>query len=84
MNLKFASWNVRGLEMKDRKKVVIGWCNKNIICRQEVKVIGCNVFNVLNFIWNQAKSYYDHGHGRGGVAILVDPRWTGIGCIGSP
>lgn len=69
MTLNIASWNVRGLEMGNRKYIVRDWCRKlkgkDIICLQEIKVIGFQAPNTMKFIWNQAMCFVtDHERGK--------------------
>ena len=77
MKLQIHSWNVRGLEMSDRKYIVRRWCNsikgKDIVCLQEIKANGYQAFNTLNFIWGNAKYFYsNHDRGKGGIATLIN------------
>ena len=61
MKLKIHSWNVRGLEMSDRKYIARRWCysikGKDIVCLQEIKANGYQAFNTLKFIWANAKCF---------------------------
>ena len=58
------SWNVRGLEMSDRKYMVRKWCNslkaKKNICLQEIKIVGFQAYTILKFIWDKATSFYSN------------------------
>ena len=79
-NLNIHNWNVRGLEIPDRKYVVRSWCNKlkhkNIICLQEIKTMGYHAYNTLKFIWDKATCFFSgHQRGKGGVALLISPCW---------
>lgn len=44
MNINIHSWNIRGMEMFDKKYLVRKWCNslknKDIIFLQEIKLVG--------------------------------------------
>ena len=78
MKLQIHSWNVRGLEMSDRKYIARRWCNsikgKDIVCLQEIKANGYEAFNTLKFIWGNAKCFYsNHDKGKGGIATLINP-----------
>ena len=69
MKLQIHSWNVRGLEMSDRKYIARRWYNsikgKDIVCLQEIKANGYQAFNTLKFIWGNAKCFYsNHDKGR--------------------
>lgn len=80
MMLHIHSWNVQGLEMPDRKYLVRRWCNrldtKDIICLQEIKVVGFQAHSILKFLWDKAVGFHsNHERGKGGVAILVNPKW---------
>ena len=62
MKLQIHSWNVRGLQMLDRKYIARRWCNnikgKYIVFLQEIKANGYQAFNTLKFIWGNAKCFY--------------------------
>lgn len=67
--------------MSDRKYMVRKWCNnlkeKDIICLQEIKVVGFQAYTSMKFIWDRAIGFHsNHLRGRGGTAILVGPRWA--------
>lgn len=67
--------------MSDRKYMVRKWGNnlkvKDIICLQEIKIVGFQVYTILKFIWDQSIGYYsNHPRGKGGIAILVGPQWA--------
>ena len=75
------SWNVRRLEMSDRKYVVRKWCNnlklKDIICLQEIKIVSFQAYTILKFIWDQSIGFHsNHNKGKGGLAIMVSPIWA--------
>ena len=43
---------------------------------QEVKAIGFMLESNLNFIWKDAiKLFTKHDRGRGGIALLINPKW---------
>jgi hypothetical protein len=74
------TWNIRGLECPDRKYVVrnfiSGMKNLDLIMLQEVKATGFCLESNLNFIWKDAVKFHtNHPHGRGGVVILLSPKW---------
>ena len=74
------SWNIRGLECPDRKFVVKNFLNANgnidLIMLQEIKFVGFMLESNLNFIWKDALKFStNHPQGRGGVAILLSPKW---------
>ena len=61
--------------MPDRKYLVRRWCNrldtKDIICLQEIKVVGFQDHSILKFLWDKAVVFNsNHERGKGGVAIL--------------
>lgn len=81
MVINLHSWNVRGLEMSKRKYLVRNWCNqikdKDIICLQEIKVTGFQASCMVRFVWDKAIGFHsNHKTGKGGVAILVGPKWV--------
>lgn len=74
------SWNIRGLECPDRKFIIKDFIksqtNIDMIMLQEIKSTGFNLESNLNFIWRDAiKFSTNHPQGRGGVAILLSPKW---------
>ena len=74
------SWNIRGLESPDRKYVVKCLLNSfnlvDIFMMQEVKSVGFTLETNLNYIWpNAIKFYSNHSRGKGGIAVLVNPKW---------
>jgi exonuclease III len=81
MMINLHSWNVRGLEMGERKYLVRKWCNnlptKDIACLQEIKAIGFQAVCMSKFLWDKATSFHsEHDKGKGGVVILVGPKWA--------
>lgn len=81
MMMHIHSWNVRGLEMPNRKYVVRKWCSsikeKDIIYLQEIKKVGFHAYTMLKFLWGQAIGFHsNHDRGKGGTAILVGPKWA--------
>ncbi len=74
------SWNVRGLESLDRKYVVKRVLNSfnyvDLFMMQEIKATGFMLDISLNFIWKDAiKFYSSHIKGKGGIVVLVNPKW---------
>ena len=70
------SWNVRGLDMSNRKYLVKKQCDnlkdKDIVCLQEIKIVGFQAYTILKFIWDQSIGFYsNHLRGKGDNAILV-------------
>ena len=79
--MKVVSWNVRGLESPDRKTIVKNFMNSHakfdIMMLQEVKMVGFNLDNALNFIYKDSfKIVTDHTKGKGGVALLINNKWN--------
>ena len=67
--------------MADRKYIVRKWCNKlkdkDIVCLQEIKVVSFQDSCINNFSWDKALGFHSkHEKGKGGVAILVGPKWA--------
>lgn len=43
---------------------------------QEIKATGFTLETIFNFIWKDAiKFYSNHTRGRGGISLLVNPKW---------
>ena len=66
--------------MPDRKFLVRRWCNKlkdkDIICLQEIKVVGFQAYSMMKFLWDKAIGFHsNHERGKGGVAFLIHPKW---------
>ena len=66
--------------MPDRKFLVRRWCNKlkdkDIICLQEIKVVGFQAYSMMKFLWDKAIGFHsNHERGKGGVALLIHPKW---------
>lgn len=77
--MKFISWNVRGLEAPDRKRVVKHFMDSHkdlhFLMLQELKTVNFTLETNLNFIWKDSiKFCYSHLKGRGGVGLLVSPK----------
>ena len=74
------SWNVRGLESPDRKyvvkRVLDSFNSVDLFMMQEIKATGFMLDINLNFIWRHAiKFYSNHIRGKGGIVVLVNPKW---------
>ena len=72
---------MRGLESPDRKTIVKNFMNSHakfdIMMLQEVKMVGFNLDNALNFIYKDSfKIVTDHTKGKGGVALLINNKWN--------
>ena len=57
------------------------WCNslktKDIVCLQEIKIVGFQAYSILKFIWDKATGFYsNHLKGKGGNGILIGPLWA--------
>ena len=79
--MNIISWNVRGLESPDRKIIVKNFMDSqaksDIMMLQEIKTVGFNLDTALNFIYKDSfKIVTNHTKGKGGVALLVNPKWT--------
>ena len=66
--------------MPNRKYLVRRWCNKlkdkDFICLQEIKVVGFQAYSILKFLWDKSIGFHsNHERGKGGVAILICPKW---------
>lgn len=78
--MKTISWNIRRLEAPDRKYVVKRFLSmhKEIDCLmlQELKSVGFTLEVGLKSIWRDATPFFTkHPKGKGGVAILLSPKW---------
>jgi exonuclease III len=87
--LKFASWNVRGLEMPNGKYVVIYWRKKlqhtYFVLLQEIKVIGYYSFIVIKFIWKEAKHFSSsHEKAKGVLPFCFTPNRKNLSGIVEP
>ena len=79
--MNIISWNVRGLESLDRKVIVKNFMDShaktNILMLQEIKMVGFNLDTALNFIYKDSfKIVTNHTKGKGGVALLINPKWA--------
>ncbi|XP_059076993.1 uncharacterized protein LOC131876187 [Cryptomeria japonica] len=79
--MKYISWNVRGLEALDKKQIVKRFLDSNkdldFLMLQELKTINFTLDINLNFIWKDSiKIYSKHLGGKGGVGLLINPRWS--------
>jgi len=83
MKFKLVSWNVRGLNNKEKretvKSLISGW-RANIICLQETKLAG-NITEVANQIWGGRwirHACLEASGTRGGIILMWDERaWKG-------
>lgn len=83
MKLKLVTWNVRGLNKIDKRRLVknsfIDW-GADIICLQETKLEG-DVEDIVDYIWGGRWASYDclEASGtRGGIMMIWDRRvWKG-------
>ena len=78
MMITIHSWNVRGLEMTDRRYIVRKWCNKlrdkDIVCLQEIKVVDFQASYINKFLWDKAIGFHSkHEKFKGGMAMLMGP-----------
>jgi exonuclease III len=76
MDLNILSWNVRGLESPDRKKIVRRFLShyksKDVVLLQEIKSTNFSLETNLNFIWRDVVHYTtQHEKGKGREAILI-------------
>ena len=67
--------------MTDRKYIVRKWCNKlkdkDIVCLQEIKVVIFQASCINNFFGDKPLGFHsEHEKGKGGVAMLVRPKWA--------
>ena len=79
--MKIMSWNVRGLESPNCKFIVKSFINRlsipTCLMLQEIKVTSFALDIVLDHIWKDAfKIVSNHPKGKGGVALLLHPRWS--------
>ncbi|XP_059066391.1 uncharacterized protein LOC131857706 [Cryptomeria japonica] len=79
--MNYISWNIRGLESPDRKYVIKKYLdshpNLDFLMLQEIKAVDFTLHNNLVFLWKDAVKYHTlHSRGRGGVALLVSPKWS--------
>ena len=79
--MKILSWNVRGLESPDRKFIVKSFINRlsipNFLMLQEIKATGFALDITLDHICKDVvKIVSNHPKGKGGVALLLHPRWS--------
>lgn len=79
--MNFISWNVRGLESPDRKYIAKHFLdtikNKDFIMLQELKAVDFMLDCSLDIIWKDSiKICTAHSKGRGGTALLINPKWT--------
>lgn len=75
------SWNIRGLESPDRKFVIKKYIDSQIsldfLMLQEIKAVDFTLYNNLAYIWKDAVKFHTlHTRGKGGVALLVHPKWS--------
>ena len=78
MMISIHSWNVRGLEITDRRYIIRKWCNKlrdkDIVCLQEIKVVDFQASYINKFLWDKAIGFHsEHEKVKGGMAILMGP-----------
>lgn len=87
--MKVISWNVRGLEAPDIKRIVKCFLDSHkdldFLLLEELKYVNFTLETNLNVIWKDSiKFCSSHLKGRGGVSLLVSPRWanfiTANGC----
>ena len=51
----------------------------DLFMMQEIKTIGFTLETNLNFIWQDAiKFYSNHIRGKGGIVVLVNPKWGSL------
>lgn len=78
--MKCLSWNIWGLESRDRKYIVRRLLNSHkdldLVLLQEVKAINFTLETSLNFIWKDSLKFFtNHEKGKGGATILINPNW---------
>ena len=67
--------------MADRKYIVRKWCNKlkdkDIVCLQEIRVVGFQASCINKFLWDKALGFHsEHEKGKVEMAMLVGPKWV--------
>jgi len=83
MKFKLISWNVRGLNDREKRRVVhnllSGW-RADIICLQETKIEG-DISKMVKQIWEGRwirYAYLEASGTRGGILLMWDARaWMG-------
>lgn len=70
-------------ESPNRKQIVKHVFNSfnsvDIFMMQEIKSIGFMLDSSLNFIWKDALKFHsNHSRDKGGIAILVNPKWGSV------
>lgn len=78
--MKCISWNIRGLESPNRKYIVRRMLNKHkdldFVMLQEVKASSFSLDVNLTFVWKDTlRICTKHNKGKGGVVILIYPKW---------